>query len=127
MSKNKERVRGYSTHKEYFDEFGHKHTVLVYGEVTISKIDVEVLPFVYTSKMLKTFNMGWAICAEGDEFDEEYGKKLAKKRFYKYMGDLQTTNKNFLNDDMVMAILQNEVNYIIKHADKYVKNTQTLG
>lgn len=120
MSKNKERIRPYCTHREYFDKLGHKHTVLVYAEVSVSKIDVEVFPYIYVTKQVKALNMGWSICSEDDVFAKEIGIKLAKKRFYKNMGELQTTNKNFLNDDMVNAIIENEVNYIISHPEKYI-------
>ena len=114
------RLKEYCVHKEFFDTLGHKHTVLVYGEVTQEKIDVEILPFIYQKKVIKSLNFGWAICSEEDEFNEEYGKHLAKKRFYHDVGGLQTGNRNFLCDDMVLAILNNEVNYIISHIDKYV-------
>jgi hypothetical protein len=117
---SKEKIKKYVTHREFFDENGHKHTVLVYAELSVIRLNVEILPYVYQKKMLKSLNMGWAICSEEDTFDVEIGIKLAKKRFYRHMGDLQTTNRNFLTDDMVEAIIQNEVNYIISHSDKYI-------
>lgn len=115
------KIKKYCVHKEFFDSLGIKHTVLVYGEVYKDKIKVDVLPFISQTKIAKTLNMGWAICSEEDEFDEEVGINIAKRRFYQF-GGLNTLNRNLLCDDMVLAILQNEVNYIITHIDKYLPN-----
>lgn len=124
MSANNSKVKAYTTYREFFDDMGHKHTVLVHAELTILRVNIEIVPFVYQKKMLKSLNMGWAICSEEDTFDLQTGIKLAKKRFYRNMGELQTTNRNFLNDDMIEAIIENEVKYIISHPDKYIKTTE---
>ena len=70
----------------------------------------------------KHFNMGWAICNPDDEFDIEKGIEICKKRFRK--NDLTTQCGTFLTEDMIYAILNNEIRYIENHWDKYVKYGQ---
>lgn len=70
----------------------------------------------------KSFNMGWAICSPDDEFDEEYGIELCKKRFHRK--PLTTQSGTFLTHDMICAIMENEAKYIEKHFDEYVPNVK---
>ena len=110
----------YFSYDVFFDGNGQKHTVLVYGEIKSQKIS-SLSPYKFLKKRtLKSLNIGWAICSEEDEFDLDTGIKLAKKRLYKNLGDLFSFNRNFLTDDMVNAILKNEVNYIKSHIEKYI-------
>jgi len=110
MSKSK---KCYSVYKEFVDAKGEKHTVLVYGELRLEHLNVRG-----RKVQLKCLNFGHAICSHNDEFNEEVGVKLAKKRFY--CDPMCTFNHNFLNEDMVQAILNNEVDYIVNHLDKYL-------
>ena len=71
------------------------------------------------------FNMGWAICSPEDKFDETVGIELCKKRFRK--SPLKTETGLFLTEDMINALLENEINYIEKNWSKFVhsnENTQ---
>lgn len=68
----------------------------------------------------KEFYMGWSICAPEDmqTYDIEYAKSLARKRFSR---PLVTYNFTYLNNDMVMALLRNEAEYIAANLNKYTK------
>lgn len=107
MSKIK--TKTYVHHKEFVDKKGNKRTVLVCG-----KLNLEHTPF----GQLKTLNFGHALCSPDDHFDLETGVKLAEKRLYR--DPLITYNHNFLNEDMIAAILENEVEYIIENIEKYL-------
>ena len=67
--------------------------------------------------------MGWAICSPQDTYDEKAGIELCKKRFRK--SPLTAKTGLFLTNDMVNAILDNEVNYIKAHWGKFVPNDAT--
>lgn len=68
----------------------------------------------------KEFYMGWSICAPEDThmYDIEHAKALARKRFSR---PLVTYNFTYLNNDMVMALLRNEAEYIAANLNKYTK------
>lgn len=124
---------------------GQKHIIFVYGEmkrekhVNAFKVEqIEASPkglstrnvvktqvFTDNKKQLpyKTFDMGWAICCEEDNFDMLVGIKMAKKRFSGK--PLKTQNGCFLTDDMIYAILTNELNFIEKNIEKYLPNRTT--
>ena len=108
-------------------------TVLLYGElwedgvidgiriqrVGLSRDGRKILeegPEIYSTlspeySRTKYFNMGWSICAPGDKFDKEEGIKLARRRFHQH--PLTTKSGTFLTDDMINAIMENEINFII--------------
>ena len=64
------------------------------------------------------FNMGWAICQKGDEFDVETGIRIARRRFSN--SSLETQNGKWLNDDMCQAIIANELLYMEEHLNKFI-------
>ena len=71
------------------------------------------------------FNMGWAICSPDDKFDLATGIEICKRRFRK--SPLKTETGLFLTKDMVNALINNELEYIAKHWDKFVphkRNTE---
>ena len=65
----------------------------------------------------KYFNMGWAICSPDDEYNEEIGIKIAKSRFLK--SPLSTQSGTFLTNDMIDAILDNEIRFIQNNINKF--------
>ena len=65
----------------------------------------------------KSFNMGWAILTPEDTFDEKVGIELCKKRFS--VSPIYTQSGNFLTDDMINAIMENELNFIAKNFHKF--------
>lgn len=66
----------------------------------------------------KSFNMGWAICSPEDKFNRDEGVKICKRRFRKT--PLTTTSGTFLTNDMIEAIVSNELKYIIDNIHKFV-------
>lgn len=67
----------------------------------------------------KIFNMGWAICSPDDKFDESTGIEIAKRRFAKY--PITTRSGNFLTDDMIHSIMENEYRFISSHFNNFYK------
>jgi hypothetical protein len=72
-----------------------------------------------TRGKVRTFNMGWCICQESDEFNEELAISTCKRRFSK--SPLKTQNGMWLNEDMCNVLVDNEVNYIAEHLEKFEK------
>lgn len=125
------------------DKNGVGHIVLVYGEVTENDHLCGYAPVTFTRKgrviktvgepviidslnkfrsPLKQFNMGYAICGNRDKFNKEYGIKVAKRRFAK--SPLSTQNGTFLNIDMVRGIVDNELDYICKNLEHFMKKAR---
>ena len=127
---------------------GKKYSVFVYGELTEAKEinGFYVIPVSYNGKnkkikdvamhkrtivpgfdqyssKTKYFNMGWSICVEPDVFDYETGVELCKRRFSR--SPMTTQNGRFLTPDMCQAIVNNEVEFIIRNIDKYLPKVKT--
>lgn len=118
---------------------GRNATILVYGELweteTVDGIFVQRVGLSRDGKRIiecgsgsvgvlgapyaktKYFNMGWAICSPDDEYNEETGIKIAKSRFLK--SPLSTQSGTFLTNDMIDAILDNEIRFIQNNLNKF--------
>ena len=118
---------------------GRIATILVYGELweteTVDGIFVQRVGLSRDGKRIiecgsgsvgvlgapyaktKYFNMGWAICSPDDEYNEETGIKIAKSRFLK--SPLSTQSGTFLTNDMIDAILENEIRFIQNNLSKF--------
>lgn len=118
---------------------GRNATILVYGELweteTVDGIFVQRVGLSRDGKRIiecgsssvgvlgapyaktKYFNMGWAICSPDDEYNEEIGIKIAKSRFLK--SPLSTQSGTFLTNDMIDAILENEIRFIQNNLNKF--------
>lgn len=118
---------------------GRNATILVYGELweteTVDGIFVQRVGLSRDGKRIiecgsssvgvlgapyaktKYFNMGWAICSPDDEYNEEIGIKIAKSRFLK--SPLSTQSGTFLTNDMIDAILENEIRFIQNNLSKF--------
>lgn len=118
---------------------GRNATILVYGELweteTVDGIFVQRVGLSRDGKRIiecgsgsvgvlgapyaktKYFNMGWAICSPDDEYNEEIGIKIAKSRFLK--SPLSTQSGTFLTNDMIDAILDNEIRFIQNNLNKF--------
>ena len=118
---------------------GRNATILVYGELweteTVDGIFVQRVGLSRDGKRIiecgsssvgvlgapyaktKYFNMGWAICSPDDEYNEEIGIKIAKSRFLK--SPLSTQSGTFLTNDMIDAILDNEIRFIQNNINKF--------
>jgi hypothetical protein len=126
---------------------GHKYTIMVYGEIEdVKEINgYYIVPVTYNAKNMKPkqieyskrvcvpgfneyysrtkkFNMGWAICAEPDEFSYEEGLKICKRRFSR--SPMTTQNGRFLTPDMCQAIVSNESKYIADHIFNFIPNNE---
>lgn len=132
------KLRTYKKIKEYKDDNGGIHTVIIYGELTETK---KVQGFAITPVSCdrggnvtsitnrstiyrdtdrgrtKCLNFGWAVCQPCDNFDEQKGIEMAKKRFSRC--GITTQDGRLLSDDMIDAILENEAYYIIN--EKVIK------
>ena len=135
------RVRRYHATREVYDStLNQKHTILVYGELVQSNEEKGFIlaPITYKKRdknnivslddkyvvlsrkndlrPTREFNFGWAICDSNDEFDLQKGVHLAKKRFSD--SPMTTTDVRFFSDDMIAAILKNELNFIEQHLEE---------
>ena len=72
-----------------------------------------------TRGKVRTFNMGWSICQESDNFDEEVAISTCKRRFSK--SPLKTQNGMWLNEDMCRVLVDNEAKYIAENLEKFEK------
>lgn len=135
------KVKTYYHYSEVVSSDGNSHTVLVYGEVSESSLISGFAPVTFTRKArivrsvgepiivnsefrspVKSFNMGFAICNASDTFDVNTGIKVAKKRFAK--SPMTTQNGNFLTEDMLKAIVDNELNYILNNIDHFLSKAK---
>ena len=129
--------------KKTFNTFDKTYHILVYGEISETKgVDgFFVVPVSYNGKTnrivdvnfkdkqlvkgfnkfyspTKSFNMGWAICVEPDEFNLDEGIKICKRRFAK--SPMTTQNGRFLTKDMCQAIVDNEAIHIANRIESYL-------
>lgn len=135
------KVKSYYHYESVTSGDGSSHTVLVYGEVSDDKFISGFAPVTFTRKgriiksvgepvivnsefrsPVKKFNMGFAICNSSDTFDVNTGIKVAKKRFAK--SPMTTQNSSFLTEDMLKAIVDNELNYILNNIDHFLAKTK---
>ena len=80
-----------------------------------------VLMFKVKNK-IRRFSMGYAICHPDDEFNEEVGIRLAKRRIeYDPIGTVESYNVTMLNDDQNEMMVLTELAHIIKNIDKYIQ------
>ncbi len=141
----KDKVKKYSVVRSVKHE-GHVYTVLVYAEcVQTSKTRALLVQPVFTTRdgqkivseagrgqllstqrpyqRTRTLNIGWAICSDEDKFDMDAGVELCKKRFSR--DPITTGCGRFLTDDMVNAIIMNELDYIANNFGKFYRRKKT--
>ena len=72
--------------------------------------------------LTRKFTLGLAICYPTDEFNEEIGIKLAKKRIEKgyTLGTVYTNDVTMLTSDACEAELDNKFNFIVNNIDSYL-------
>lgn len=71
----------------------------------------------------RTLTIGLSICNKRDEFNENEGIRIAKKRIEKgnNVGIVETDNVTMLTDDQVIALLFAKLTYFTAHVDKAIK------
>lgn len=117
---------------------GKEHVVTVVGEfvqtrkpTTITEIvDVEAKPFSFVQGELKynikhlnrKLTLGMSICHPKDDFDEEIGVEIAKKRIKQGIdiGTLETNDVTMLTEDAIFAELMVKLNHILENIDDYL-------
>lgn len=127
------KVKNFKKSEVFVDANGEKHVIYVYGELVktnhLDGVLVANVKYVNGDKRIvdctneeiilnhskshadvKEFNFGWAICDPRDAFDEKKAIKICKKRFGRT--PLKTQEGKFLTDDMINAILENEIEYL---------------
>ena len=120
------------------DKEDQEHVVTVVGKFEQlrekqeinEEVDVEVVPtkfvkgnLTYKVKQLKRkLTLGVSICHPLDDFDEEVGVEIAKKRIENRqdVGSLETSNVTMLTEDAIMAELVVKLNYILGHIEDYI-------
>lgn len=121
------------------DKNGIEHIVTIVGKFTQEKVDefvtkeinvedekkdnkyVKGLITYPVRKKKRTLTYAVSICHPDDEFNEDEGIRIAKKRIEeKPLGQLQTTLVTTLCEDQINFILFGELNYVINNIDKFI-------
>jgi hypothetical protein len=129
----------YSMYGTAVDRFGEEHIVTIVGEYTQEKVETEVTKEVdmeddfkptrmvkakitYPTKIkIRTLTYAVSICHPDDEYDEEIGVEIAKRRICeKPMGQLTTSLVTTLCEDQIKLILFGELNYVINNIDRFI-------
>ena len=132
------KLKYFSLWAEARDANGEKHYVTVVGKFTqnyvpkeiTQEVPVEVKPgtivngkLTYNKRTLhRVLTVGVSICHPLDEFDEEFGKELAKARIEKGedAGTIETNDVTMLTEDLIMAELLGKLTYIVNNINDYI-------
>lgn len=132
------RIKYYSVYGKAVSARGEKRYVTIVGKFEQTRepkfvqeiVPVETKPnsfvngvLTYKEKKLhRKLTMSIAICHPTDEFSEEMGIKVGKKRIKEgnVLGSLETNDVTMLTEDAVMAELLVKLNYVIEHIDEYI-------
>lgn len=120
------------------DDNGQEHVVTVVGKFEQlrekkefnEEVEVEVVPtkfvkgnLTYNVKQLKRkLTLGVSICHPLDDFDEEVGVEIAKKRIESRqdVGSIETSSVTMLTEDAILAELVTKLNYVLEHLEDYI-------
>lgn len=70
----------------------------------------------------RTLKLGYAICHNLDEVDEQYGEELAFKRACeKPLGIIETNYITMLQKEDIEALMQSKLDYICDNIDKFTQ------
>lgn len=132
------RVKFYHVYGKTKTDDGKEHVVTVVGKFEQTRnqeevkevVDVETLPNIYVKgdltykvKQLKRkLTLGVSICHPLDDFDEEVGVEIAKKRIENRqdVGSLETSNATMLTEDAIIAELVTKLNWIMSNISDYI-------
>lgn len=118
-----QRQKSYYLVDSFIDNVNKTHHFVVCGVLTESI----VTPGQYPLEVLKHLAIGVSISKPDVEFEDALGKNIAYNRAIKpksRIGELVSSNINMLTEKMILAIIQNEVNYIKENPVKFM---QMLG
>ena len=120
------------------DKEGQEHVVTVVGKFEQTRkqeevkevVDVETLPNVFVKgdltykvkQLNRKLTLGVSICHPLDDFDEEVGVEIAKKRIEngQDVGSLETSNVTMLTEDAIIAELVTKLNWIMSNISDYI-------
>lgn len=132
------RVKFYHVYGKTKTDDGKEHVVTVVGKLEQlrekkefnEEVEVEVVPtkFVkgnlsYNVKQFKRkLTLGVSICHPLDDFDEEIGVEIAKRRIENRqdVGSIETSSVTMLTEDAILAELVVKLNYILEHIEEYI-------
>ena len=130
----------YSMHGNAIDKNGKNHIVTIIGECTQTvetdiaseeilvpvknKVSNGIVSYPIKRKV-RVLKYAYSICHPEDEFNEEVGIELAKKRLNRPLGELKTNYISCLTPDQINMILFEELNYIIENIDKFMERKFT--
>lgn len=105
--------------KEYSMEFEEVNIKDKYNNTKVTK-GITAYP---KKTNTRTLSYAVSICHTDDEFDEQIGIDIAKKRVEtKPLGRLTTNLVTTLCEDQIKWILFGELNFVISNIDKYISN-----
>lgn len=124
---------------EATDSNGERHFVTVVGRLEQTTVrDVKTKPtrvegrkpnslrdgvIMYDEKsVLRKLTIGMSISHPTDDFDENEGIKVAKRRIKngEILGELETRHVTMLTEDAIMGELMVKLMHIVKNIDRYV-------
>lgn len=103
---------------KFVDYAGKEHQFVIAGVKIPLKKDSDLE---YDKELVNyALGIGVAICNPMDTFDEKVGTLKALGRAYKYIPAIYTQFSGQLGDNVIKAFLQQEIEYIQKHPEKYI-------
>lgn len=113
-------------HDSFVDYAGVKHEfVVVAVSQDLSDDDFTITEYSQWDQMdratiLKKVTLGIAFCNPCDDFDLEQGVEIATGRAYKSEKGLYSTEKGYINTELVSAFLAREITFIKNNPGKYI-------
>lgn len=113
-------MKEYSTFGVATDANGEKHMVTVVGRFKrYREKRQENQPF---RKIVRELTLGYSICHPDDEFNQEIGENIAKRRLVKQpIGTVKSYDITMLDSITCDLLVKNELSHIVKNIDKYIK------
>lgn len=133
------RVKYYSVYGKAVDSDGEERYVTIVGkfeqtreqQFTQDVVPVEVKPNTFINgvltykekKLRRSLTLSLAICHPTDEFSEEEGIKVGKRRIKdgQVLGTVETSDITMLTEDAIYGELLVKLNYVIEHIDDYIQ------
>ena len=117
---------------------GQTHLITIVGKLeqkrkrteVKEKFSLEVKPNSFVDAEMKykikrlnrKLTLGMSICHPLDDFDEEVGVEIAKKRINKglVLGSIETSDVTMLTEDAIMAELVVKLNHVMENITEYL-------
>ena len=106
---------------KFVDYAGKEHQFVIAGvKISIKNDSEDVYAIDSIGTIGYALGIGVAICNPVDTFDEKVGVLKALGRAYKQEPTIFTQYSSQLGDNVINAILQQEIEYIQQHPEKYI-------